>query len=96
VATREQRGTQNQELFRTANERLEDRVHEYGRDDIPIPFLCECADDACLGRVELTIVQYGAVRTHPNRFVTLPGPPRVEGEKIVEDNGHFHIVEKEG
>jgi hypothetical protein len=96
VATREQRSTENQELFRTANDRLEDRVHEYGRDGAAIPFLCECADGACLGRVELTIVQYDVVRTHPKRFVILPGHPRVEGEEIIEDHGHFHVVEKEG
>jgi hypothetical protein len=95
MATREARSTQNQELFRTANERLEGRVQEYGRDGAPIPFLCECADEACLGRVELTIVQYQGVRTHPKRFAILPGHPRVEGEEIVEDNGHFHVVEKE-
>ena len=31
----------------------------------------------------------------PNRYVIVPGHATIEGENVVEDNGHFHVVEKE-
>ena len=95
MATREERLTQNQKLFRVANERLRERVSELDTDEAPIPFLCECADDACLGRVELAPSRYQEVREHENRYMILPDHLMVEGERVIEDNGHFHVVEKE-
>jgi hypothetical protein len=95
VIGREERLTQAQALFRTANERLLERAEDYVEDGASIPFLCECADEACLGRIELTMAQYRGVRAERNRYLILPGHPRIEREHVVEDNGHFQIVEKE-
>lgn len=92
---REERLTQAQALFRTANQRLRERAEDLVEEGASIPFLCECADEACLGRVELTMAQYRGVRTGPNRYLILPGHPMIEREHVVEDNGHFQIVEKE-
>jgi hypothetical protein len=95
VATRDQRLAENQRLFRTANERLEERVETYGVSD-GIPFLCECAEVECLGKIDLSLVDYRLVRAEPNRFVILPGHAMIEGETLVQDNGHYQIVEKGG
>jgi hypothetical protein len=96
VATREQRQAQNQDLFRLANERLDERVEDLTSDGAPIPFLCECAEDGCLGRVELKREDYEAVRSKRNRYVILPGHATIASEVVVEDNGQYHVVEKEG
>jgi hypothetical protein len=95
VKTRDRRLAENQELFRKANDRFEERVEEYSRDGISAPFLCECADEACLGRVELTLPQYEEVRRRPSRYVILPGHPTIERERVVDDKGAFQIVEKD-
>jgi hypothetical protein len=95
VPTREQRLAENQHLFLRANERLEERVETYGVSDA-IPFLCECAEVECLGKIDLSLVDYKTIRAEPNRFVILPGHAMIEGETLVEDNGHYHIVEKGG
>jgi hypothetical protein len=94
VPDRDQRLAANQRLFRTANERLEERVEAYGVVE-SVPFLCECADAACLGQIDLSLDDYRVVRAEPNRFVILPGHAMVEGEKVIGDNVRYHVVEKE-
>jgi hypothetical protein len=60
----------------------------------PIPFLCECMDDTCLARVDLTLEEYEAVRRHENRFVIVRDHPTLPGERIVEENGFYQVTEK--
>ena len=77
-----------------ANDRLDDRTKEYSRYGPRVPFFCECPDDECLGRVELTHGQYREIRAHRGRYVILPGHPMIENERIIADNDDFHVVEK--
>jgi hypothetical protein len=95
VVTREDRLLENQMLFRSANERLDERAQDYAPDEHRVPFLCECADDVCLGRVDLTRTEYQEVRSHPERYVILPGHRTIEGETVVVDNGGFQVAEKQ-
>jgi hypothetical protein len=44
-----------------ANERLRAAVGPLPA-TIPVPFLCECSDPECLGRVEMTLDEYGEKR----------------------------------
>lgn len=39
----------------------------------PVPFICECADSACMDIVRLDTLRYESVRHHPRRFFTVPG-----------------------
>ena len=94
MGTHHERLVENQQIFRLANERLDEQVRALNMDGSPVPFLCECADDACLGRVELTHGQYAEVRTADNRYVILPGHAMVDGEQIMKDNGDHLLVEK--
>ncbi len=87
---------ENQELFRAGNERIGEVARNSGADERAIPFLCECAAESCLGRIELTFSEYEGVRSTGNRFVILPGHARIEGERVLEDNGRFQIVQKNG
>jgi hypothetical protein len=91
---REERLVENQTLFRQANERLEQAVEDQVAEAQRVPFLCECADALCRGRVNLTLEQYHELRARENRFAIVPGHPRVEGEEMVEDCEGFHVVEK--
>jgi hypothetical protein len=95
VEGQEQMQIENQELFRLANERFHARVRNIDLDGSSLPFFCECADGGCLGRVELTHEDYEGIRSQPNRYVILPGHAMIEAERVVQDNGHFHVVEKE-
>jgi hypothetical protein len=85
---------ENQHAFRRANERFAERAAKLVSEGTPVPFLCECADERCLARIELSLAQYRAVREHPDRFMIGPGHPTPEEEKVVSDNGRFQVVEK--
>ena len=95
MKSREERLVENEEAYRSANERLVEAVEESTSDDSVIPFLCECADDLCLGRVELTRSAYEEVRAHPDRFVIIAGHLQAEAEHVVDTLGPYELVEKE-
>jgi hypothetical protein len=58
VAARDGRKAENQDMSRSANERLQDLAGRTAVDGIMIPFLCECAADECMDRVEIGIDEY--------------------------------------
>jgi hypothetical protein len=61
----------------------------------PVPFLCECMDDTCMGRrVDLTLEEYGVIRRHENRFVIMRDHPTLPRERVVQENGSYQVVEK--
>ena len=91
------RGTrreQNQLRFRQANERLHDAVEERVAIDRAVPFLCECADDACLGSVDVPLRTWEDVALRPNHFLMLAGHQRSEGEQVVAHVGEYEVAEK--
>jgi hypothetical protein len=84
---------ENQRAFRIGNERLRDAV-EKRAGGAPVPFLCECTDDTCMARVDLTLDEYDGIRRHENRFVILRDHPTLPGERIVQEDGFRQVVEK--
>jgi hypothetical protein len=88
----------NDATFRAANERVNEFAN--GLDDIedmPLPFLCECADVRCTDIVRLTGAEYEAIRRDPTRFVTVPGHEGdEESTTVVEENDRYAVVEKLG
>lgn len=92
---RQDRFVENEKLFRSANERLHQRVDDLVAPGQFIPFLCECIDDTCMARIELTSEEYEEARSDDEHFVIAPGHPRLDGERIVEEADRFLIVTKE-
>jgi hypothetical protein len=96
MGSRESRRAENQELFRLGNERLRTAVEANAR--VPeasrIPFLCECADEFCNGRVDLRLDEWEGVAAKPSHFVVVAGHPRSEGEKLVGTLDGYDIVRK--
>jgi len=95
MGSREERLVENEETFRAANELLADAAEQSSLQNSKIPFLCECADDLCLGRVELTRTEYEGVRAHQDRFVIVAGHLQAEAEHVVGMLGPYELVEKE-
>ena len=84
----------NEAIFRAANESIDKAAG--GRLE-KTPYLCECGDKGCLGRVELGSDEYAAVRAHPARFFVVPGHEDLTaGEVVVEQHDRFTVVEKQG
>lgn len=91
---RAERLKENQETFKLANERLGSVVAERVSPADDVPFLCECADEACMATVEMTLEEYGAVRAHPRHFFMQPDHLRSPGEELVERRDGYEITEK--
>jgi hypothetical protein len=83
----------NEAAIRDVNEGIE-RGQWPGDEDTPVGFRCECARLGCNRLVELTVREYEEIRTHPRRFVVLPGHELPEGETIVASRPGYVIVEK--
>lgn len=94
MAARDGNHAENQDVSRSANERLQDVVGRTVEDGRTVPFFCECADDACRGRVEISIDDYFIAHLDSHHYVIIPGHPRIDGEVIVHDHGHYEVVTK--
>jgi hypothetical protein len=94
LMSRDSRREENQKLFRRGNEILHEAVEGEVPEAKPVPFLCECADDFCRGRVELRLSEWEAVVSQPNHFVMEAGHLRSEGEEIVGSLGDYQVVRK--
>jgi len=90
------RARQNQSEFRYANGRFFDALDDSTatQDGQLIPFLCECADDDCMGRIEITAWRYEDIHSDVAHYVILPGHTRIAGEEIMEENSYYEIVKK--
>jgi hypothetical protein len=93
VTFRNERLIQNQRTVRAANERLNDLAHVV--DGQLVPFLCECADIECLGRLEASLSEFVVIHENRARYFILPGHMRVDGEEILPANDRFETVEKQ-
>lgn len=91
----QERMRENEELFRTLNERLVEQVADTLEDDRVVPFLCECADDLCMARMEMTLDEFKQLRAEDGTFGVLPGHAFDEGEVVVREVGPYHVVRKE-
>lgn len=94
MADRTERRAENQYRFNDANDRLRDIVHDQVSPSKTIPFLCECADDTCLGRVDLKLDEYESLHEGAGAFVIVPGHPRVDGEVVLQREAEFEQVQK--
>ena len=93
----EARLARNEVMFRAINDRIRELAERLNRGDEPLSLICECADETCVERLQLTIWQYDDVRGIPARFVVVPGheaTPLVE--RVVFRSDDFVVVRKIG
>jgi hypothetical protein len=92
MGSRDGRLAENQRTFRRANERLQELAKV--DDGTLIPFLCECADLSCLGRVDASIGEFEVIHEAEDRFFIVPGHPRMDGESVIDHTGRYEVVTK--
>jgi hypothetical protein len=80
--------------FHEANERFHDAVEDHVREAQRVPFICECADDDCLGNVNVLPSEWEAVASKSNHYLMEAGHQRIEGEKVVGSIGDYEIAQK--
>ena len=85
--------------FREANEQIEAGAVSIGHAG-KIPFICECANEACTAIVRLTLDDYETVRMHPQRFFVCPQHESVAvmagAARVVARRGGLVILDKVG
>jgi hypothetical protein len=81
-----------EDVFRAANENIAAKAREL-RMEPPIPFLCECSDRRCFGRIALTIEEYDEARAGPQRYLTTTGH-QVDGAQVIAQDERFALAEK--
>jgi len=95
MASRDDRLRENEELFRTANDRLHEQIEDVVPDGRSVPFLCECMNELCMERMEMTLGEYRHVRASNDTFAVVPGHAAPFGEVVVKELDAFHVVRKE-
>jgi hypothetical protein len=86
---------ENEILYRTVNEKIEDLNAAFGTVTETMTVVCECGDAACAEQIELDLPTYERVRGDPALFVTLPGHEEPDVESVVERTDEFQMVRKD-
>jgi hypothetical protein len=97
-AERHARAARNQSLYREINERVR-TINEAFDSILPLgDWICECANEGCTERLELTHEEYESLRADGTRFAVLPDQGHVfpEVEDVVERHDRYWVVEKVG
>jgi hypothetical protein len=96
VRERQQRAGENQSLFREVNERVKDLNDSFHVSTSIRDWVCECANDNCFERIEMSAREYEDVRRDSSRFFVFPSEQHVwpEAENIVERFANYWVVEK--
>jgi hypothetical protein len=90
-----ERDAHNQVVFREVNERIAEL--SWAVEGLGMRLLiCECSNESCADSIEITPGEYDAVRAHGDRFVVVAGHELPGIEHVVEGNGRFLVVEKDG
>ena len=92
---RRERIEENEKLFREVNERVAQMHAGYQSDPDPV-WVCECGDETCFEKIVVPLDKYREVRSHDDWFVIKPGHEKPDVERIVQERGGYHIVEKDG
>jgi hypothetical protein len=83
---RDERAAMNQMLFRAVNERVKD-LNEGFSLVLPVgAWICECSNDTCSERIELSGAEYEKIRSDGARFFVAPSDEHVWADvEVVTD-----------
>lgn len=91
---RARRVGQNEALYRSINERIEELNRGFGAFTGTMTIVCECGDASCTEQIEVPVEAYERVRADPTHFVILPGHEIADVEDVVEEADAYHVVAK--
>jgi hypothetical protein len=94
VDHRQERIGKNETLFREVNERVEELNEALQATTEVMQLLCECGDEACFDRIDMTIPEYEALRQEPTHFAVKPGHEVGDVEQVLERTERYWVVRK--
>jgi hypothetical protein len=94
VDQRTRRIGENEALYRSINEKIEDLNASCGMVAESRAVVCECCMLECAQQIDLEIPTYERVRSDPALFVVVPGHEIPDVESIVEAQSDFNVIRK--
>jgi hypothetical protein len=91
--TRE-RAEKNERLFRELNDLIFEMAVSLAIGPPHVEFVCECAREGCLDRIELTLDEYSAVRANHAHFALISGHQLLDVETLVATHDRYTVVAK--
>lgn len=102
------RWAENEVIFRQANKGVLEQLADTqgiaaeedqtasikSMDDLPLLFYCECADETCRQRIELTPKEYLEQHRNTSQFILIPGHHIPSVERIMFETDKYIVVEK--
>ena len=96
MADRPRRIALNEALFREVNERVEAVNQQFGERAADAQFVCECGDDRCIERIQLTLDDYESLRSDATHFAVRTGHEIPDVERVVAERDGYLVVAKTG
>src|SRR2546430_2064397 len=98
TSNRDERAANNQMLFRDVNERVKELNEGFTLFTPLGEWICECANDTCTERVEMSAAEYEKIRSKGTRFFVAPSDEHVwpDVELVTERTERYWILEKVG
>ncbi len=92
------RAATNHALFREVNERVKELNEGFSLLTPMSEWICECANDTCLQRIELSADEYQATRKDGTHFVVAPNDQHfwADVERVIERGDRYWVVAKIG
>jgi len=91
----DERVGENEALYRTVNEKIEDLNATFGMLTESMTVVCECGHLQCMQQIELDVPAYERVRSEGTLFIVVPGHEIPDVEAVVEENARYFVVRKE-
>lgn len=93
-----QKRVDNELTFKRRNRKAEQMVKaEIGEREAKhwaLHFCCECSDQKCDERIEMTVQEYGLLHKNPRQFMVKPGHEDPEIETVAQPYFDFIVVKK--
>jgi hypothetical protein len=93
VTSTVERAVESELVFRRVNDDIDANASASGADRAT--FLCECGDPSCHTGIELTLDEYGWIRSHPTYFVVAAGHEE-DAVHVIRWSLSFSVVEVTG
>jgi hypothetical protein len=91
--TRE-RAEKNERLFRELNDLINEMAVSLKIGPPHVEFVCECAREGCLDRMELTLEEYAELRSNSAHFALIAGHELLDVEQLVAEHERYTVVAK--
>ena len=91
---RAERIGRNEAIFRSVNESIMGLESGWDAASELAQFVCECGDETCRERIQMSLEEYAAVRTDAAQFVLVRGHQAPDVETVVAETDRYAVVRK--